>query len=150
LVAISTPIKGARMFDDLDRLRENRRLFDLLAHYASLGAEDRSIWQHRLMEMEGVEAKELTQLHGELIAFDWIEQNIGRASSTTERIIAGLYRITLHGIRDLRQVQGIVSVEAPETPEKTSLKFPARKKRQKGEQVTSVEATLILTETEAA
>jgi len=102
------------------------------------------------MDMEGIETKELTQLHGELIAFDWIEQNVGRASSTTERIIAGLYRITLHGIRDLRQVQGIVSVEVPEMPEKTNLKFPPRKKKQKGEQTTSVEATPILAETEAA
>ena len=102
------------------------------------------------MEMEGVETKELTQLHGELIAFDWIEQNIGRASSTTERIIAGLYRITLHGIRDFRQVQGIVIVEEPEIPEMTGRKFPPKKKKQKGEQATSLEATPILSETEAA
>jgi hypothetical protein len=29
------------------------------------------------MQMDGVETKQLSALHGELIAFDWIEQNTG-------------------------------------------------------------------------
>ena len=43
----------------------------------------REVWQDRLMEMEGAAAKELTQLHGELIAFAWIEQNTGNTAVRT-------------------------------------------------------------------
>ena len=59
------------MFDDSLRLRENPQLLALLSHYAQQGTEDRATWRDRLMHMEGVEAKELSALHGELIAFDF-------------------------------------------------------------------------------
>ena len=63
------------MFDDGQRLRENPLLFELLSHYAKLGSADRHIWQDRLMQMgDAVEPKELSRFHGELIAFEWIEQ----------------------------------------------------------------------------
>jgi hypothetical protein len=41
------------------------------------GSEDRATWRDHLMQMEGVEPKQQSALHGELIAFDWIEQNTG-------------------------------------------------------------------------
>lgn len=62
------------MTDEVDRLRAKPNLLLLLTHYANLGRE---AWQDRLMTMEGVEAPELSKLHGELIAFSWIDQNTG-------------------------------------------------------------------------
>ena len=54
-------------------------------------------------EMEGIDRRELSKLHGELIAFDWIEQNSGR-DSKTGNILASLYRITSQGVRDIYHV----------------------------------------------
>ena len=119
------------MLDELDRLRENPRLVELLAHYAALGMPDRSIWQKRLSEMDGIDSKELSGLHGELIAFDWIEQNASRTSTAPGSVQAGVYRITSHGVRDLCQVQGVEVTEGPEEPEKAKPRFPSRKKKQK-------------------
>ena len=65
------------MLEDLDHLRNDRHLMQLLSHYASLGAEDREIWQGRLMFMQGVKPPQLVKLHGQLIAFTWVEQNTG-------------------------------------------------------------------------
>jgi hypothetical protein len=81
------------MFDDSLRLRENSNLLALLSHYAQKGAEDRTTWRQRLMKMEGVEPKQMSELHGELIAFDWIEQNTGHT-------LSACYRITLNGLRE--------------------------------------------------
>lgn len=57
------------MFDEMDRLHQWQSLRQLLAHYALPGAVDRETWQDRLMEMVDVETKQLTRLHGELIAY---------------------------------------------------------------------------------
>jgi hypothetical protein len=68
------------MLDDSLPLQENPHLLALLTHYAQQGTEDRATWRDRLMQMDGIEPKQLSALHGELIAFDWIEQNMGQAS----------------------------------------------------------------------
>jgi hypothetical protein len=117
--------------DDLERLRQDPRAIELLAYYAALGTPDRSVWQKRLGTMEGIDAKELSRLHGELIAFDWIEQNPSRNSAAPGSVQAGVYRITSHGVRDLCQVQGVEVTEGPEEPEKAKPRFPSRKKKQK-------------------
>src|SRR5580658_2362436 len=67
----------AMLFDEMDRLAEVRPLFDLLVHYSSLGAMNREVWQDRLAEMDGLDARQLVRLHGELLAYGWIEQNTG-------------------------------------------------------------------------
>jgi hypothetical protein len=87
------------MFDESQRLQENPHLLFLLSHYAQQGAEDRATWRSRLMEMDGVEPKQLSALHGELMAFDWIEQNTGQASALN-CVITSCYRVTLHGLRE--------------------------------------------------
>ena len=40
------------------------------------------------MQMDGIDPKQLTTLHGELIAFDWIEQNTGQATGMKDGGIA--------------------------------------------------------------
>jgi hypothetical protein len=85
------------MFDELQRLRDVKELFDLLVHYHAVGAADRQVWQDRRAEMDGVEPRQLVKLHGELLAYGWLEQNTGAA--------VGCYRITTAGVRALKQVR---------------------------------------------
>lgn len=101
------------MFDELERLRDAKELFDLLQHYQQAGRENREAWQDRLFGLEGVEPRHLVKLHGELLAYGWLEQNTGatppplsppklggdRGGGTA----AGCYRITIAGIRALKQ-----------------------------------------------
>jgi hypothetical protein len=78
------------------------------------------------MQMEGVEPKQLSILHGELIAFDWIEENTGQALMLTDGILSACYRITLNGLREYRRFHGVEIVEErSETVEKP--RFPRKK-----------------------
>ncbi len=90
------------MFDELERLREEKGLFDLLTHYQELGAADRQIWQDRLAESEGVPPRELVKRHGELLAYGWLEQNTGLTPVLRPGAAASCYRITPAGIRALQ------------------------------------------------
>jgi hypothetical protein len=114
------------MLDDSLRLRENPHLLALLSHYAQQGTEDRAVWRDRLMQMEAIEPKELSKLHGELIALDWIEQNTGQAV-VHEGVISACYRITMNGLREFRKFNGVeIEVETSQTVEKP--RFPRKKK----------------------
>jgi hypothetical protein len=93
------------MFDELERLREGKGLFDLLTHYHELAAIDRQVWQDRLAEMEGVPPRELVKLHGELLAYGWLEQNTGLTPVLRLGAAASCYRITTAGVRALKQVR---------------------------------------------
>jgi hypothetical protein len=89
------------MIDESD-LRNDDRLRALLAHYAALGKEDRQAWQDRLDALEGVGPREVTRLHGELLAFGWVEQNTGVAPRLPGRGSAPCcYRVTVAGRRAL-------------------------------------------------
>jgi hypothetical protein len=94
------------MFDELERLQSVQELQILLAHYANLGSADRQIWQDRLLEMDGVDWRELVKLHGELLAHGWIEQNTGLTPVLKKGAAPACYRVTSQGVRALRQVQG--------------------------------------------
>jgi hypothetical protein len=93
------------MFDDLERLRDAKELFALLSHYQQVGEADRQVWQDRLIEMEGVEPRQLVKLHGELLAYGWLEQNTGLTPVLRVGAAASCYRITTSGIRALKQVR---------------------------------------------
>lgn len=121
------------MLDDSLRLQENPHLLALLSHYAQQGAEDRATWRDRLMKMEGIEPKQLSGLHGEVIAFDWIEQNTGQAFSTKEGTLSACYRITLNGLREYRRFHGVEIVEERSEPAEKSPPRFTRKKKQKSE-----------------
>jgi hypothetical protein len=88
--------------DELERLRASCALRQLLTHYAS--GENAEVWQDRRMQLEGVTARELAQLHGELMAYGWIEQNIGPAPVMRQEAVARCYRATAAGRRALRWV----------------------------------------------
>jgi hypothetical protein len=117
------------MFDDSVRLRENPQLLALLSHYAQLGSEDRETWRDRLMQMEGVAPKQLTDLHGELMALDWIELNSGNAILLKDGTLSACYRITVGGFREYRRFNGHEGeFERADLPEKAKPKFPRKKK----------------------
>jgi hypothetical protein len=123
------------MLDFPRRLKGNAQLLALLSHYAQLVSEDRTIWQDRLMQLEGADSKQLTVLHGELIAFDWIEQNTGHAVGRPDGTLSGCYRVTQQGLREYRRIHGIEAVEEqPDTPEKAP-RLPRKKKDKKEPEV---------------
>jgi hypothetical protein len=93
------------MIDELERLRRVKGLFALLNHYANLGRPDREIWHDRLSTLEGTEPRELVKLHGELLAYGWLEQNTGATPVLRSGAAAGCYRIALAGVRALKQVR---------------------------------------------
>lgn len=93
------------MFEELDRLRDVKELFALLTHYQQLGESDRQVWQDRLTELNGVGTRELVKLHGELLAYGWLEQNTGLTPVLRPGAAANCYRITTAGIRALKQVR---------------------------------------------
>src|SRR5580698_7847177 len=121
------------MLDFTVRLKENIHLLTLLSHYARMGSEDRTVWQDRLMKMEGIDSQQLTTLHGELIAFDWIEQNTGQAKMSQDGTLTACYRITLEGLREFRRIHGIVFVEERSEPSEPSQPRNPRKKKEKTE-----------------
>lgn len=102
------------MFDELDRLVEERHLLLLLSHYAQFPLVDREGWQDRLMVMDGVAAEDLVRLHGELIAQDWIEQNTGNTPVLGAGAVPQCYRVTSAGLRALKQAQAAWTEEAGE------------------------------------
>jgi hypothetical protein len=93
------------MFDELERLRNEKELCTLLQHYQQVGQADREVWQDRLAEMEGVEPRQLVKLHGELLAYGWLEQNTGLTPVLRPGAAASCYRITAAGVRALKQAR---------------------------------------------
>ena len=90
-------------------------------------------WRDRLMRVDGVGPQQLTALHGELIAFDWIEQNTWDARWSPDGALAACYRVTPHRLREFRRLHGIEAVEEPVEPaEKPPPRF-ARKKKERAE-----------------
>jgi hypothetical protein len=97
--------KRQTMVDELQQLRTPFELFQLLAHYGALGVTDREAWQNRLMEMPNLQANELVKLHGDLLAYGWIEQNTGVVSVFQPGTVAQCYRITPAGQKALKQAR---------------------------------------------
>jgi hypothetical protein len=93
------------MFDEMERLRDVPGLFALLSHYATLGLADRLIWQDRLAATDDTDPRVLVRLHGELLAYGWIEQNTGATPILRLGVATACYRITAAGVRVLKQVE---------------------------------------------
>lgn len=123
------------MFDheDIQLLRDNRHLQQLLTHYAELGKQDRKIWQPRLMAMDGLAPAQITKLHGELLAFEWVEQDTGALRAS--------YRVTPSGVRSLKQaIQGSDDEDVVEMVEEEKPKAPRKKRAVKSDESTATEA----------
>ena len=78
---------------------------------AESATPDRLAWQDRVQELEGVEARELVRLHGELLACGWLEQNTGATPVLKHGSAPACYRVTPLGLRALKQLRA----EAAET-----------------------------------
>jgi hypothetical protein len=93
------------MFDELERLDQDEHLLALLAHYARAGGADREAWQDRVMAMEGVRPEDLVKLHGELLAYEWIEPNTAAIPVPRTGGVPLCYRATAAGLRAFQQGQ---------------------------------------------
>ncbi len=91
------------MIDELEHLAQDPNLLSLLSHYAAGAGEDRETWQDRVMTWDGLTAPELIRLHGELLAFSWLEQNTGVTTLGKPGTVCACYRPTLAGLRAVRQ-----------------------------------------------
>jgi hypothetical protein len=90
------------MFDESEELQQDGPLARLLAHYVQIGLKDREAWQDRVMHLQGIDARELVKLHGQLLAFGWVEQNTGLTPVLKPEVAASCYRITSAGLRAMR------------------------------------------------
>ncbi len=93
------------MFDEMDRLHEQKDLYGLLQRYQELGKPDRQLWQDRVQDLDGVEPRLLVRLHGELLAHGWIEQNTGVTPNVRRGMALSCYRITAAGVKALKELQ---------------------------------------------
>jgi hypothetical protein len=93
------------MFDELQRLRNDENLRRLLAHYADLGESARDAWQDRVMEWDGGTSADLVHLHGELLAHEWIELNVGVVVGLQTGAVPQCYRVTAVGLRALKRAR---------------------------------------------
>jgi hypothetical protein len=93
------------MLDAIDLLRQQPSLIGLLGHYARLAESDTEAWQDRVMEWDDLNARELTALHGTLLAHGWIAQNSGVTPVLRPGQVPCCYRVTTAGKRALRQAQ---------------------------------------------
>jgi len=66
------------------------------------------------MEMEGVEVRDLVKLHGLLIAFGWLEQNLGHVPVIRSGAVPCCSRVTAAGVRTAKIAR--VSVSNDRTP----------------------------------
>src|SRR5260221_11324923 len=128
------------MFDDLELLRNNPYLRDLLSHNSQLGQANREAWQDRLMQLEGVEPRDLVSLHGMLIAFGWIEQNTGQAPGGQDGTEPACYRITSSGEGALRQVQDVKGEDKASPVVETHKAVPPKFVRKRREKIARAEA----------
>jgi hypothetical protein len=125
------------MLDELELLRGDEALQRLLGHYGEIGVAQPDAWQDRVMQMEGMEPKELVRLHGQLIAFGWVDQNTGQTPVLKPGVVACCYRATRDGLRALKQARGPRAAEdtEPARPEAAGAEggtiVPPKKRRAK-------------------
>jgi hypothetical protein len=116
------------LYDFAGRLRENPGLLALLGALRPVGAPEREVWRDRVMHLDGADPREVTALHGELIAFDWVEQNAGHVRVKPDGTLAECYRATAQGLREYRRLTGEeVADEVADPEEKAPPRLPRRK-----------------------
>jgi hypothetical protein len=94
-----------KVFDEPDMLKKDSPLFGLLRCYAEPGCADRETWRDRVMDLNGLTGRDLSRLHGELIALGWVEQNTGNTPGVKANSAIGCYRATALGLRVYRKAE---------------------------------------------
>lgn len=95
------------MFDARQRLSESLELQALLTHYATLAQPDRQAWHDRRMTLgDGGDGRLLTRLHGELLAYGWLEINLEPAPQARLDEAPACYRVTSQGRHALDDLDG--------------------------------------------
>ena len=95
------------MRGELQQFRNDPRVYQVLGYYDSGRPAGLPAWRQRLMTLPGVDAQELSRLHGLLIAYGWLVQ--GPALSSDGRSLSSCYRMTPAGQRAFRH---FISVSA--------------------------------------
>lgn len=124
------------MLDEMDSLQTNPALNLLLSHYANLASPDRDAWHPRLSSLDGFEPREMTKLHGDLLALGWIEWTSGQSA---RKLGEGMpcYRVTADGLRAYRMAGGTEVVAMVYVTEEKVRKFGAGKREKKAAPVTA-------------
>lgn len=94
-----------KVFDEPDQIKKDSPLYALLRAYAEPGTLDRETWRDRVMELNGLTGRDLSRLHGELIALGWVEQNTGNTPAVKANSAIGCYRVTALGLRFYRKAE---------------------------------------------
>ncbi len=89
------------MLDNQERLRNDPQLMQLFSHYAKLGETNPEAWHTRLTQLDCDGRVDLVKLHGELIAFNWIEPNTGQTPCN--------YRLTRAGRKTMQEIDSDTS-----------------------------------------
>jgi hypothetical protein len=93
------------MIEDMEHLSTGCSQYGLLCRYRDAAAGDRQAWLDRVQELGGVTGRDLVRLHGELLAYGWLEQNTGATPAGTGGGAPACYRVTPAGMRALRQAR---------------------------------------------
>ena len=96
------------MLENLDRLRNNPQLLQLFNYCARPGKANLEAWHARSAHLQCDGKIDLVKLHGELIAFDFIEQNTGQLPCR--------YRLNRGGLKAIREIESS-SDDEPRTAE---------------------------------
>lgn len=91
-------------FDEKSALTDDPGLRDLLAHYVELWLADREAWRDRVTDGD---KRDLTRLHGELLAAGWIELRTAFPIPTQAGQVPLSYRATTAGRSALRDAEGL-------------------------------------------
>jgi hypothetical protein len=81
----------------------DERIFGLLDHYRCEAGDDRDKWVDRVMAWPDSTAKDLTRLHGSLLAVAWVEMNLAPAGAPGTGRVAECYRLTPAGRQALKR-----------------------------------------------
>lgn len=125
------------LFDFAGRLRDNARLLALLGRYAEPAIPDQAAWRDRVMELDGADPREVTTLHGELIAFGWVEPNPGHVRVRADGTPGECYRATAHGLREYGRITGREVADETADAEEKAPPLPPRRRRVKSAPQTS-------------
>ena len=91
------------MNDDAGPADRDERIFGLLDHYRHVGGDDREKWVDRVMEWPDSTAKDLTRLHGTLLAAAWVEMNLAPSGRPSAGRVTECYRLTAAGRQALKR-----------------------------------------------